>query len=1063
MSETQDHRWSSAIPIKFASLEEKSNICTYGGATQSTELRDQTWDADTPIRFSFRSRNETWNPRQGIRFASTTRTEISTVRRRYMSSTAFSAAASLRTRTSTDIKDLLGSKTSKQSLPPVPKLKLNLPPLNKLPKPITIKVSFSESHNVLAAEAPRSSAGNTKALSPVLLSKKEKEEKLTKAAEIILTRRKNASSADPALAQAKPESLGGSTIHSEVRKLAKTLAVPENPRATPITSLELFKALKSGSPPSDELAFSLSKAVQFEGPISVRPFRETHLVDFGLVNPKKPTSKRPRRVQRAPTTVAVRTKYRPNETIDHNQAPLSVGHTKYLEQTWPEYPYGSSDASLDQDFTGNKYAWIDIASDNSLLSAKSSNASDHIISPSYAGGLTESEKYCDWLNIERQNFVGYDAHVRSKSIFRSNIKAMNNLQREISMEYTRLLRPGLRAYIERMDHMLRRGLREIEILGHYVREIKWLGGRMRQTRLMLFEEQLLESDFVRTHYLRHKFVSYLEASALFVSDLFARSTENPGLEKAREWPDGRNFRVRVYALLHRQREIHTMINSHLVSDPRLCVRTNERVTKYEALSRRVRNSQRELLASIQHLLDQYRDSPHFHTPAWLDTLPEMDPSLKHVCLCRSNLWARAYNFGEYHHPQRYVVRMLRELDKLAYLLLAGPELKAIYNSPFKDKLSILKLGPLVYLDRPGRLQMEDRQVEHSQESDVRSESKPEALRRSANLIRRTLSAIDDDSLQVGKNSHNVDLAVQHHSSTHLISKNSLFRAHKAAPGSPGSFWRYSMYRDVKGDPPIVHYCKSLVSAEHVLKTHFLEKKKRYGFDLEWKPSAGSGDGIRKAVSLIQLASPNHIALIHIAQFEGGDTIKDLLPPSFKELMQSSEITKMGVNIKGDCTRLKKSMGIKSQGLFELSHLYKLVKYSKEDTAKEINKRLVALAIQVQEHLHLPLDKGNYVRGSDWSYPADLTNSQIEYAASDSYAAVQLFIEMDAKRLALDPVPPLPAFAELNLPIELASGVKVDTSENGVTDSANNMIGTDGEDESVDEMAQQFIQLATGEK
>ena len=67
----------------------------------------------------------------------------------------------------------------------------------------------------------------------------------------------------------------------------------------------------------------------------------------------------------------------------------------------------------------------------------------------------------------------------------------------------------------------------------------------------------------------------------------------------------------------------------------------------------------------------------------------------------------------------------------------------------------------------------------------------------------------------------------------------------------------------------------------------------------------------------------------------------------------------------DCTRLRNFMGIEARGLIELSHLYKLVRFSISGDHSKIDKRLVALAQQVHEHLLLPLSKGE-VRASDWS-------------------------------------------------------------------------------------------------
>lgn len=54
-----------------------------------------------------------------------------------------------------------------------------------------------------------------------------------------------------------------------------------------------------------------------------------------------------------------------------------------------------------------------------------------------------------------------------------------------------------------------------------------------------------------------------------------------------------------------------------------------------------------------------------------------------------------------------------------------------------------------------------------------------------------------------------------------------------------------------------------------------------------------------------------------------------------------------------------------------------------------------------------------------------TNSPLD-AASDSYAGLQLYHAMEAKRKAIEPTPPCPAHAELNLPIRLANGQTVAT-------------------------------------
>ena len=257
----------------------------------------------------------------------------------------------------------------------------------------------------------------------------------------------------------------------------------------------------------------------------------------------------------------------------------------------------------------------------------------------------------------------------------------------------------------------------------------------------------------------------------------------------------------------------------------------------------------------------------------------------------------------------------------------------------------------------------------------------------------------------------------------------VFRAAKnAASGSPESFWTHTLYRGPEQDgvePKVkVHYCRSKHTTERTLQQYFVGKKV-LGFDIEWQPETNRNSGAKKNVSLVQLASEDRIGLFHIALYPKED-IDDLVAPTLRKIMEDPSVTKVGVAIKADCTRLRKFLKIECRGIFELSHLYKLVKFSSSKDFKLINKRLVSLSTQVQEHLHLPMYKGDEVRSSDWSQP--LAMEQIVYAASDSYAGVQLFDTLEIKRKELDPTPPRPYNAEENKPIRLAEGVEIPTDE-----------------------------------
>lgn len=198
----------------------------------------------------------------------------------------------------------------------------------------------------------------------------------------------------------------------------------------------------------------------------------------------------------------------------------------------------------------------------------------------------------------------------------------------------------------------------------------------------------------------------------------------------------------------------------------------------------------------------------------------------------------------------------------------------------------------------------------------------------------------------------------------------LFREAKLAEaGTPESFWSYSLYRGpgddgAPGSKVKVHYCKTKLTTERVLQQYFMNEK-MLGFDLEWAPDANKHQSARRNVSLVQIASKNRIALFHIALYPQND---ELVAPSLRKIMEDPDITKAGVCIKGDCTRLRKYMGIESRGQFELSHLYKLVKHSIKGEYSAINRRTVNLAAQVQDCLGLPMFKGQDVRASDWSQP-----------------------------------------------------------------------------------------------
>ena len=256
------------------------------------------------------------------------------------------------------------------------------------------------------------------------------------------------------------------------------------------------------------------------------------------------------------------------------------------------------------------------------------------------------------------------------------------------------------------------------------------------------------------------------------------------------------------------------------------------------------------------------------------------------------------------------------------------------------------------------------------------------------------------------------------SDTHLtyeIPAEDYRKAVLASQSTNAAFWSYKLYKNAEGKSPSLHYCTNFETSE-AQASQFLNDPV-LGFDLEWEYGATpEKSSIKDAVSLIQIASENRIALFQVSLFKG-DMAEQLMPPSLRAVLESRSVAKVGVNVSGDALRLQKCFGVTMTGLFELSHLYKVVTYS-ETEPESVNKRLLKLADQVQTILLLPLKK-DQVRTSAWS--KRLRIEQTEYAGSDAYAGFRLYHALEARRRKMDPTPPRPAFWEEHKPLVLGDG------------------------------------------
>jgi hypothetical protein len=282
---------------------------------------------------------------------------------------------------------------------------------------------------------------------------------------------------------------------------------------------------------------------------------------------------------------------------------------------------------------------------------------------------------------------------------------------------------------------------------------------------------------------------------------------------------------------------------------------------------------------------------------------------------------------------------------------------------------------------------------------------PESPDESADPVEEDSSQNDDTSEETTETHTPLDFQIP----------GDVLRAAMAAPeNSRASFWSSNLYRGPEDRKILVHYCKTKKVAERVAQ-HFVGEKV-LGFDIEWKQWSHPLS-IKQNVSLIQLACEDRIALFHIAMFSETTAAK-IMPPTLKTILESPEITKVGVAIKGDFSRVSKHLGLEPQGIFELSRLNNLVQYHAIDPSK-VSKKLVSLTNQVEQHLQLPLYKGGQliedpedtysVRSSDWSLP--LNHQQIHYAAADAYAGFRLYDVLEEKRKKLKPTPPRPLICD----------------------------------------------------
>ncbi|CAM9861512.1 unnamed protein product, partial [Ectocarpus fasciculatus] len=161
-----------------------------------------------------------------------------------------------------------------------------------------------------------------------------------------------------------------------------------------------------------------------------------------------------------------------------------------------------------------------------------------------------------------------------------------------------------------------------------------------------------------------------------------------------------------------------------------------------------------------------------------------------------------------------------------------------------------------------------------------------------------------------------------------------------------------------------------------------------GMDCEWEPPFdGSSES---SVCTLQLALPDGTAYLFHLQRGARRTLPSTFNRSLKVLLNDPSITKVGVAVKGDASRLQRDYGVETCGMIDLRSYARTCR---------VDLPCRSLAGMVATALGKCLSKNPSVRFSRWSQ-GELTHNQVNYACLDAYAAVALHAKIDKSK---DPI------------------------------------------------------------
>lgn len=157
--------------------------------------------------------------------------------------------------------------------------------------------------------------------------------------------------------------------------------------------------------------------------------------------------------------------------------------------------------------------------------------------------------------------------------------------------------------------------------------------------------------------------------------------------------------------------------------------------------------------------------------------------------------------------------------------------------------------------------------------------------------------------------------------------------------------------------------------------HSLNPPCHIGFDLEWPVTFASGKESKTAVVQFCNDPSEACYVLHVSCMSS-------MPAPLVEIIERTDIIKVGVNVQGDLYKLCRDFDVKfpDQGFVELGAL--------ANTTMNLNEKW-SLAGLIKFLFQCDLPKDDQIRKSSWHvYP--LTKQQLEYAALDAIASVKAY-------------------------------------------------------------------------